>query len=79
MGILNSLARCSVHFSTCQFLQERKQVEELVAKIAEEDAKEAKARSDKQVEFLGESKRGSKVLGQTNTLGPRLMHLIDIL
>eukprot|EP00913_Durusdinium_trenchii_P013640 g12807.t1 len=29
---------------------DRKQVEELVAKIAEEDAKEAKARSDKQVE-----------------------------
>lgn len=33
--------------------QERKQVEALVAKIAEEDAKEAKARSDKQVEYLG--------------------------
>ena len=33
--------------------KERKQVEALVAKIAEEDAKEAKARSDKQVEYLG--------------------------
>jgi hypothetical protein len=29
-------------------------VEELVAKIAEEDAKEAKARSEKQVECPGE-------------------------
>ena len=34
-------------------MQERKQVEELVAKIADEDAKEAKARSEKQVECLG--------------------------
>lgn len=33
-----------------EYVKERKQVEELVAKIAEEDAKEAKARSDKQVE-----------------------------
>lgn len=33
-----------------EYIKERKQVEELVAKIAEEDAKEAKARSEKQVE-----------------------------
>lgn len=43
----------SIDFCVTAGLQERKQVEELVAKIAEEDAKEAKARSDKQVEFLG--------------------------
>ncbi len=36
--------------------EERKQVEALVAKIAEEDEKEAKARADKQLERLGGNK-----------------------
>lgn len=37
--------------------EERKQVEALVAKIAEEDEKEAKARADKQLERLGSKAR----------------------
>ena len=39
-------------------LKERDQVEELVAKIADEDANEAKARAEKQMELLDPHRLG---------------------